>query len=186
MPAACAGQVAHICQTDARAFLIIIEGEIFDVGPVVEPNGIAGILTHLGRNPKFANLAEAGTGMAELMAASFPDVSSKRWQLAAARWWVETAEGLKINYDPHLRDAFEAATNLPAFDLWPLFDALTDLPLAVLRGKNSNILSRETVAEMQLRNPQLIVQQVANRGHVPFLDEAESLAGFDALLARIA
>ena len=164
-----------------------LAGVLFnDVGPVVEPDGITGILTHLGRNPKFANLAEAGVGMAEFMSATFPDVSSTRWQVAASRWWVETTKGLEINYDPHLRDAFEAARNLPPFDLWPLFDALADIPLAVLRGENSSILSRETVAEMQLRKPQLLVQQVANRGHVPFLDEPESLAAFDALLARIA
>ncbi len=163
-----------------------LAGVLFnDVGPLVEPNGIAGILTHLGRDPKFANLVEAGAGMAEMMSANFPGVSSTRWQLAASRWWVETIEGLKINYDPHLRDAFEAATSLPPIDLWPLFDAVADIPLAVLRGENSNILSRETVAEMQRRVPQLIVQQVANRGHVPFLDELESLAGFDALLALI-
>ena len=164
-----------------------LAGVLFnDVGPVVEPDGITGILTHLGRNPKFANLAEAGVGMAEFMSATFPDVSSTRWQVAASRWWVETTKGLEINYDPHLRDAFEAARNLPPFDLWPLFDALTGIPLAVLRGDNSTILSRATVAEMQFRNPQLIVQQVANRGHVPFLDEPDSLAAFDALLARIA
>ncbi len=164
-----------------------LAGVLFsDVGPYIEPTGVSGILTHLGRDPNFANLAAAGIGMAEMTAATFPGVSPERWQSLASRWWVETPERLKINYDPHLRDAFEVAAKLPPVDLWPLYEALTDIPLAVLRGDYSNILSLETVAGMQRRHPGLIVRHVANRGHVPFLDEPESLSAFDALLARIA
>ncbi len=164
-----------------------LAGVLFnDVGPYIEPDGTSGILTHLGRDPKFANLTQAGVGMAELMATNFPGVSAARWQITVSRWWTETPDGLKINYDPHLRNAFEAAVTLPPIDLWPLFEALEDIPMAVLRGDCSNILSLETVAGMRRLHPGLIVQNVANRGHVPFLDEPESLAAFDLLLARFA
>ncbi len=164
-----------------------LNGVLFnDVGPYIEPAGVSGIKLHLGLNPKFANLVEAGKGMAELMAPTFPGLSAERWEKTISRWWEETPDGLKITYDPHLRNAFEAATSLPPIDLWPLFEALGDVPMAVIRGDNSNILSPETVAKMRRLHPEIFVQNVPDRGHVPFLDEPESLAAFDALLARIA
>ena len=70
--------------------------------------------------------------------------------------------------------------------MWPLFDALDGVPLAVVRGANSDLLTAETVAKMRARRPDLIVAEVPDRGHVPFLDEPEALAALDALVARVA
>ncbi len=95
-------------------------------------------------------------------------------------------DGLALNYDPRIRDALEAQSAQPAGDLWPLFDALTGVPVAVVRGANSDLLTAETVAEMRARRPDLIVAEVPDRGHVPFLDEPEALAALAALLARVA
>ena len=74
-----------------------------------------------------------------------------------------------------LRDAVLKAGEGPAPDLWQLFDALAGLPLAGLRGENSDLLSAETFEKMQARRPDMIASNVADRGHVPFLDEPESL-----------
>jgi pimeloyl-ACP methyl ester carboxylesterase len=57
--------------------------------------------------------------------------------------------------------------------------------VAVVRGANSDLLSPATLAMMQARRPDLIVAEVPDRGHVPFLDEPEALAAFEALLARV-
>ena len=90
---------------------------------------------------------------------------------------IETPDGLAINYDPKLRNAtlatFDPRAEQP--DLWPLFDALKGLPLAVIRGANSDILSAETYAEMQERGP-ILAAEIPNRGHVPFLDEPDAVA----------
>ena len=52
------------------------------------------------------------------------------------------------------------------------------LPLALIRGANSDLLSRETVAEMLRRRPNMIFTDVPDRGHVPFLDEVQALDTF--------
>ena len=78
----------------------------------------------------------------------------------------------------------ETRSAQPAADLWPLFDLLEGVPLAVVRGANSDLLSRETVARMRERRPDLIVAEVPDRGHVPFLDEPEALAALEALIGR--
>ena len=73
-------------------------------------------------------------------------------------------DGLRLNYDPRLRDAVEAASAQPAADMWPLFEALDGMPVAVLRGANSDFLSAATVAGMRERRPDLIVAEVRTAG----------------------
>jgi pimeloyl-ACP methyl ester carboxylesterase len=80
--------------------------------------------------------------------------------------------GLSLRYDHRLREAFGSGEAPP---FWPFFEALDGLPVAALRGESSNILSRATWAEMQRRRPDMIAAEIPGRGHVPFLDEPESL-----------
>ena len=70
-------------------------------------------------------------------------------------------------------------------DLWPLFDAIEGIPLALVRGANSDLLSEKTVAEMQKRRPDMIYANVPDRGHVPFLNEPKSVELVEMLLERI-
>ena len=103
----------------------------------------------------------------------------------AKRWFDDTPDGPALSYDPRLRDAVAADGGRPAMDMWPLFDALEGLPVAVVRGANSVRLTAEMVARMLERRPDLIVAEVPERGHAPFLDEPEALAALDVLLARV-
>jgi len=57
-----------------------------------------------------------------------------------------------------------------------LFDALDGLPLALIRGANSDLLSVETADEMARRRPDMLRTDIPKRGHVPFLDEPQALA----------
>jgi pimeloyl-ACP methyl ester carboxylesterase len=57
--------------------------------------------------------------------------------------------------------------------------------LAVVRGANSDLLTAKTVERMRERRPDLIVAEVPERGHVPFLDEPEAQAALAELLARV-
>ena len=72
----------------------------------------------------------------------------------------------------------------PAPDLWPLFEALPE-PLAAIRGANSDLMSAETFAEMRRRRPDMIAAEVPGRGHVPFLDEPQSLEVIRTWLSRL-
>ncbi|WP_279432836.1 alpha/beta fold hydrolase [Paracoccus versutus] len=64
----------------------------------------------------------------------------------------------------------------PLPEAWDLFDACAGLPLLLLHGENSDVLSRATADEMQARRPDLIRAELPGRGHVPFLDEPDALA----------
>lgn len=156
-----------------------------DIGPVIERPGLERIAAYVGRRPA----ARDHAAMALRLAAGnpgFDGVTSSRWQLEAERHYRLGARGLEIRYDPALREAFLAGLAAPAADLWPLFDAAAGLPLAAIRGANSDILSPATLAEMARRRPDMVCATVPDRGHAPFLDETESLAAIRAWLAGIA
>lgn len=146
-----------------------------DVGPVIDPKGIEFIKDYIGRNPAAKTYEDAAAAMARAFP-EFRNMPEGRWLNEARKHYTQDAEGLHITYDPHLRDAVLAAGEQMMPDLWPFFDAMADLPLALVWGLNSNLLSAETVAEMQKRRPDMILARVPDRGHIPFLDEAESVA----------
>ncbi|SIR14306.1 Pimeloyl-ACP methyl ester carboxylesterase [Paracoccus thiocyanatus] len=155
-----------------------------DIGPVLERGGLERIFDYIGRNPA----AKSHEDLARRLPAAMPgfaNVPASRWLEEARHHYIQTPSGLRITYDPALREAFLSAFDGPQVDLWPLFDAAQGLPLALLRGANSDLLSPETAAEMQRRRPDMIQAAVADRAHVPFLDEPESLSAIQAWLAMM-
>ena len=147
---------------------------LVDVGPELAPAGLAAIEGYVGVAPAARTLEEAALMRATMMT-GFEGVPAERWREEVSHHYRETPDGLALSYDVRLRDAFLEGAAKPAADLWPLFDALGGLPLACIRGANSDLLSRETLAEMARRRPDMIVAEVPGRGHVPFLDEPEAL-----------
>ena len=147
---------------------------LVDIGPEIAPAGLEAIKGYVGQPPAARNLEEAALMRATLME-GFANVPAARWREEAERHYRETEDGLELTYDAKLRDAVLEAGAQPAPDLWPLFDALEGLPLACIRGANSDLLTAATLDEMRRRRPDMIVGVVPDRGHVPFLDEPEAL-----------
>lgn len=154
-----------------------------DVGPQLEQTGLARIFDTVGRNPAARTLDEAAQALAAF-STGFEGVPESRWHEEAARHYIETPDGLKINYDPELRQAFLGAVEGDQPDLWPLFDACAGLPLALIRGANSDLLPVAATAEMRHRRPDMIFAEVPGRAHIPFLDEPESVAAIRDWLGR--
>lgn len=156
-----------------------------DVGPELGAAGLARIMQYLGEPPQHPDFESAARAMQAEHAAEFPSVSLSVWRRQAEAQFRETETGLALRYDPRLRRAvLEQAASEKAPDLWLLFNALKSLPVGLLHGANSDILRPETVAEMRRRHPGLMVADVADRGHVPFLDEPQSLELIRAILAE--
>ncbi|MEQ6248747.1 alpha/beta hydrolase [Sulfitobacter sp. HNIBRBA3233] len=145
-----------------------------DVGPVIEPGFVAFLKEYIGRNPASRTIEEAAAAMRHVFV-GFDDVPDERWLAEARKQYRQTDAGLEITYDPHLRDATLAMAD-QEIDLWPYFDALDGLPLALIWGENSALLAEGTVKLMQDRHPDMITARVPGRGHVPFLDEPQAVA----------
>ena len=146
-----------------------------DIGPELQSTGLDDIFAYLGRPPA-ANTLEAAARMRAAHSPGFEHVPNERWRAEAANLYVETPLGLDLRYDAKLRDAvIEQQAALPNPDLWPLFKALDGLPLALIHGVNSDLLSAASVEKMQAYRPDMILAQVPHRGHIPFLDEPQAL-----------
>jgi len=145
-----------------------------DIGPEIAPAGLKAIEHYIGRRPAQRTYVAAAEARAKLLTA-FVGVPLSRWRAEVEQFYHETPEGLTLRYDPRLRDAVLKAGAQPVPDLWPLFDALAGLPLALIRGCNSDILTMATADEMSRRRPDMIRADIPGRGHVPFLDEPEAL-----------
>jgi pimeloyl-ACP methyl ester carboxylesterase len=156
-----------------------------DVGPELDPKGLDFIMVYLGRNPTAKTHAEAAAAL-QFVFKDFAGVPLERWQREAEKNFIQTQEGLQITYDPKLRDAIELTRDQPLPDLWPFFDAMAGLPLACIRGANSGLLTADTLTKMQDRRPDMVTAVVPDRGHVPFLDETESVAAMHAWVRLMA
>lgn len=146
-----------------------------DVGPALLRGGLVRIMDYIGRNPAAKTLEDAASAL-QRFNAGFANVPAARWHEEAQRHFLpDGAGGLKVNYDPALREAFLAAFSGETPDLWPLFDACAGLPLALIRGANSDLLGTDDTAEMRRRRPDMLFAEVPDRAHIPFLDEPQSV-----------
>ncbi len=154
-----------------------------DVGPELSPAGLLRIADYVGRNPGATNFADLAQRMPGLMP-GFANVPADRWMAEVTKHFVQTDGGLKINYDPALREQFSNQSG-PPMDAWPLFDALAGLPVALIRGANSDLLTQSTADKMRHLRPDMIFASVPDRAHIPFLDEPESLTALRAFVAAL-
>ena len=155
-----------------------------DVGPEIHRPGLERIFDYVGRNPAAKTHADLAARLPRTMP-GFANVPQSRWLEEAVKHYTKTPDGLQITYDPALRDAFLTAFEGPAVDLWPLWDATAGLPVALIRGANSDLLSQACTDEMRRRRPDMIFASVPDRAHIPFLDEPESLAALRAFVAAV-
>ena len=155
-----------------------------DIGPELETSGLSAIMGFLGRPPVWKTYAEAAAVRADVMA-GFANVPDSRWRQEVEKQHHQTPNGLINTYDPHLRDAVEAASLMEVPDLWPFFASFAPLPVALIRGANSDLLSAEVFAKMQEVLPDALAVTVADRGHIPFLDEPEALDTLNKWIARL-
>jgi pimeloyl-ACP methyl ester carboxylesterase len=171
-----------LCATAKHRLLGLL---LNDVGPVIDRAGLVRIFDYVGRNPAAKTHAALAAALPSVMT-GFANVPDDRWRDEAEKHYVYTYSGLKITYDPGLREAFLKAFDGPPVDLWPLWDMTAGIPVALIRGANSDLLSLDTVAEMRRRRPDLIFADVPDRAHIPFLDEPKSLEVIGKFLQAVA
>ncbi len=155
---------------------------LHDIGPVIEPAGVARIKSYVGKLRQPRNLEDGTEILRERFANQFPKLTAQQWRGLAERTWKPETGKLVLTYDPALAETladFTVKHPLPL--MWNDFDAVARAPVLVIRGANSDILSQATVNAMRSRHPDFQCIEVADQGHVPLLEGDEllgSIAGF--------
>src|SRR5262245_57483675 len=148
-----------------------------DIGPVIEPRGLMRIKSYVGKMPEPRTFEEGAEILRRLFQPQFPRLGPDDWLASARRTFKEENGRLLTTYDPKLATTM-AGVDLerPIPNLWKEFDALTNVPVMVVRGENSDILSQKTLAEMRDRRAEMKIHEVSDQGHAPILAERETIS----------
>ena len=142
-----------------------------DIGPVIENSGVMRIKGYVGKLSQPTSIEDGAEILRRRDGAQFTRLTMDDWLEQARRnWWLRDGQ-LVPSYDPALSTTLEDADlDKPLPDLWTQFDALPDVPLMVIRGENSDLLSAETVEAMKARRPDLAILEIEGEGHAPRLE----------------
>ena len=158
-----------------------------DVGPEIDPAGLGRIRGYVGKAQTYPTWLHAARALAEGQGHAYPDFALDDWLAMAKRLFrLNSAGRIVLDYDLKIAEPFRVAGNETGGDLWPVFASLADVPLLVVRGALSDVLSEATVARMLVAARAAEAVTVPDTGHAPTLAEPAAAAAIDRLLARVA
>lgn len=156
-----------------------------DIGPVIEPSGLARIRGYVGKQLAFASWLHCAQAIAAQGSDMFPDHDIHDWLAMAKRMaFVEPSGRIVFDYDPRIAEPFKLPGGEAQADLWPAFHLLARRPVLAVRGALSDILSAQTLAAMTQAASSCTAVSVARVGHAPLLTEPEALSAIRAFLAQ--
>jgi pimeloyl-ACP methyl ester carboxylesterase len=164
----------------------VIAGAVLnDIGPVIELKGLMRIKSYVGKLPQPRSFEDGAELLRRLFDAQFTALSKAAWLAWAQRTWRLQDGRLVPSCDPQISRALaQIDPEHPLPPSWPQFDALAAVPLMVIRGANSDVLSEATVASMRSRRPDATFMNIPDQGHAPLLAEGDTIAAIAAFVSK--
>jgi len=154
-----------------------------DAGPVIAAVALERIGTYLGKAPTFASLAEA-EAYVRAVSATFGPHTDAQWRTLTEHVVRPRPDGgFRMHYDPKIAEPYNAQRPFKDTDLWAVWDAIT-APTLLLRGAESDLLTREVALEMARRGPRATLVEFEGVGHAPTLLSANQIAPIREFLLR--
>ena len=164
----------------------ILGAVINDIGPEIDPRGLERIKAYVGKTPPVSRWDEAIAQCREINGEAYPEFSDQEW-LDFTRVLYRDQAGIPVlAYDPAISQPMEDEESgaVPP-DLWPVFEACLGIPMLVVRGELSDILSLDCVQAMRLRKSDLRFVEIPRRGHAPTLNEPSARAAIDEFIGAL-
>jgi pimeloyl-ACP methyl ester carboxylesterase len=163
----------------------VIAGVVLnDIGPVIETRGLVRIKGYVGRLPQPKNFEEGAEFLRRLFGPQFPALSPEDWMDHARRTFRQQGSRIMPDYDPKLARVLkdiDIERALPP--LWKEFDSLARMPMLIIRGANSDVLSAATFEAMRVRRRHCEALVVPDQGHAPLLTDQEMIGRIGAFVA---
>jgi len=157
-----------------------------DVGPAVDPAGIARIQSYAGKAPVVRTWDDAADYCRIIYEAAWPSYGPDDWRRLARRTFRDSPDGPALDYDPAIALAPGAKTKTSSLLAWFALRRLANrVPTLVLRGANSDILSAAIAERMRRKAPALSFAVIPDVGHAPTLAEPDSLSAIRSFLERV-
>jgi pimeloyl-ACP methyl ester carboxylesterase len=146
-----------------------------DVGPALTKASLERIGSYLGRAPSFPSVDKAVEYFRGI-AAPFGPHSDEQWRFLTEIWLRKNEDGsFRVHYDPRIAEPFRATMPQKDMELWPLYEAIR-CPTLVIRGAESDLLKKETAAQMGARGPKARVVEIPGVGHAPTLMSRDQIS----------
>lgn len=146
-----------------------------DAGPVITKASLERIAAYFGMNPTLPSM-EAAIQYVRTVSATFGPHTDAEWRFLTETVVRQNADGTyRLHYDPRIAEPFRK--NMPEGDLelWPMWNAVA-CPTLVLRGAQSDLLTKETAAKMTETGPKAELVEFEGVGHAPTLMHADQVA----------
>ena len=158
-----------------------------DVGPAIEPEGIARILSYVGKNSTVRDWNDAADHVRHINAVAFPGYGPEDWHRFAQRSFRQGSDGPELDYDPAItvplgRPPSKLSLWLAGF----LFRRLArKRPTLLIRGELSDVISADIATAMQRMAPRMKRVDVPGVGHAPMLTEPEAVDAIEQFLRTV-
>lgn len=161
---------------------------INDFGPQIETSGLDRIKSYVGKLPKVNNWDEALQQTKAINGNEFPNLTNEQWQTFTHNIFRENSQGCpELNYDSNIAVPFEeTASDNVSMDLWPIFDLIKHIPILLIHGELSDIISANAVEAMMQRRPDMLQVEIPNCGHAPLLNEKKSFTAIKQFMNSVA
>lgn len=146
---------------------------INDIGPFIPKSAIEDIKLYVSQNPAFVTWDDYYAAFLKRMASFGLQTDEQKDYLARTSLQMTPEGHYKLAYDVNIVAGLQAAVELTDIDLWPFWEKMT-MPLLVLRGAESNILSAETLEKMKVGKDMQSVT-FPEVGHAPALMNDEQI-----------
>ncbi len=167
-----------------------------DIGPFIPWSALYRLKGYVSGGSSFRSMAEVEAYLREACA-QFGPLTDEQWRHLAEHSVVPVSDGegasYQLRYDPGIGHTMRGGRADPEFPMGPNFLSGIDLwstwaeihcPTLVLRGAESDVLSRETLLQMQARRPGVEVLELPGIGHAPALMSYDQIAAVREFLLR--
>jgi pimeloyl-ACP methyl ester carboxylesterase len=146
-----------------------------DAGPVIGKAALERIATYVGKWPPLPTL-QAAEQLVRAVAAPFGPHTDEEWRFLTEVVVRKNADGsYRFHYDPKIAERFRKDMPEGDLEVWPVWDAVR-CPTMVIRGAQSDLLSKETAEQMTRRGPKAKLVELPGIGHAPTLLHADQIA----------
>jgi pimeloyl-ACP methyl ester carboxylesterase len=176
----------HVMSLAVRRPALVLGAVLNDIGPVIEPQGFTRIRHYLRHMTAPSSLDDAIDCVKKIMSAQFTALSEADFETHARATFQKADGSFGLTFDPKLVKPLDRLRlDEPLPPVWPLFDALADMPLLVIRGSNSDVLSPATLIEMARRHKSCATYIAEGQGHAPLLYDKASIGRIAEFVAEV-
>jgi pimeloyl-ACP methyl ester carboxylesterase len=150
-----------------------------DIGPELPEAAVTRIRTYAGTPPVFPTMG-AYEGFVRTAYRPFGEHTDAQWRHLAETTARRLSDGrITTHYDPQIVRQLDSDD----YDLWPRYDSL-DLPMLVLRGAESDLLTADIATRMTPQGPRPEIVEIPGCGHAPGLNTPAQIALVADFLAK--